>query len=148
MTKKNHFFFIFIFFFVIITENKVFSVDDSDILIDRVFMTAVKKKRYQKVEEMLDKDASINYKDSSDLVALAYALSNNDKKMFRLIISKGANPKIKILKNSSILIYYVSLNKYSLIDDILESEDINFKVLVDMTTLMHNIEGNVNATFL
>ena len=56
-------------------------------------MTAVKKKDTKKVEEMLDKDASINYKDSSDLVALAYALSNNDKKMFRLLITNGANTK-------------------------------------------------------
>ena len=55
--------------------------------------------------------------------------------------------KIKILKNSSILIYYVSLNKYSLIDDILESGvDINFQDAVGMTALMHSIEKeNVNA---
>ena len=131
-------------------DKKAFSVDDSDILIDRVFMTAVKKKKYQKVEEMIDKDAAINYKDSDDLSALAHALANNDKKMFKLLISKGANPKIKILKDTSILIYYISINKYSLINLIIESGvDIDFQDRVGMTALMHAIEkGNVNAVNL
>ena len=147
MIKKHHNYFLFLIILISIVDKKAFSVDDSDILIDRVFMTAVKKKKYQKVEEMIDKDAAINYKDSDDLVALAYALANNDKKMFKLLISKGANPKIKILKDKSILIYYISINKYSLIDSIIESGvDIDFQDRVGMTALMHAIEKeNVNA---
>ena len=47
---------------------------------------------------MLDKDAAINHKDSDKLVALAYALENDDRKMFRLLVSNGANPKARILK--------------------------------------------------
>ena len=147
MIKKHHNYLLFLIILISIVDKKAFSVDDSDILIDRVFMTAVKKKKYQKVEEMIDKDAAINYKDSDDLVALAYALANNDKKMFKLLISKGANPKIKILKDKSILIYYISINKYSLIDSIIESGvDVDFQDRVGMTALMHAIEKeNVNA---
>lgn len=149
MTLKNHYLFIFLcillFFF---TGNvNVLSVDDSDILIDRVLMTAVKKSNYKKVEEMLDKDAAINYRDSNNLVPLAYALENDDRKMFDILISKGANPDIKILNNSSLLIYYVSANKYSLILKIIESGvDIDFQDKMGMTALMHSIEKlNVNA---
>ena len=66
MTIKNHYLFIFlcILLFFLTGNVNVLSVDDSDILIDRVLMTAVKKSNYKKVEEMLDKDAAINYRDS------------------------------------------------------------------------------------
>ena len=93
--KKPYFFF---FLLTIIFFNKsVISVDDSDVLIDRVFMTAVKKSNYKKVEEMLDKDAAVNYKDSKNLVALSYALLNDDRKMFNLLVSNGANPKLSLI---------------------------------------------------
>ncbi len=149
MTIKNHYLFIFlcILLFFLTGNVNVLSVDDSDILIDRVLMTAVKKSNYKKVEEMLDKDAAINYRDSNNLVPLAYALENDDRKMFDILISKGANPDIKILNNSSLLIYYVSANKYSLILKIIESGvDIDFQDKMGMTALMHSIEKlNVNA---
>ena len=146
--KKPYFFF---FFITIIFLNKpVISVDDSDVLIDRVFMTAVKKSNYKKVEEMLDKDAAVNYKDSQNLVALSYALSNDDRKMFNLLVSNGANTKVTILNKTSLLIYYVNIQKYSLIDDLVKSGiDLNFQDKLGMTALMHSIEkGNVNAVNL
>lgn len=149
MTLKNHYLFIFlcILFYFFIGNFNVLSVDDSDILIDRVLMTAVKKSNYKKVEEMLDKDAAINHRDSNNLVPLAYALENDDRKMFKILISKGANSKVKILNNSSLLIYYVSVKKYSLILEIIETGiDIDFQDKMGMTALMHSIEKlNVNA---
>ncbi len=148
MIIKNHYliFFFYIIFFLIY-KNSALSVDDSDILIDRVLMTAVKKSNYQKVEEMLDKDAAVNYRDSKNLVPLAYALENDDSKMFKLLLSKGANPKATILKKTSLLIYYISINKYSMIDEIIQSGvDINFQDKMGMTALMHSVEKlNVNA---
>ena len=146
--KKPYFFF---FFITIIFLNKpVISIDDSDILIDRVFMTAVKKSNYKKVEEMLDRDAAINYKDSQNLVALSYALLNDDRRMFNLLVSSGANIKVTILNKTSLLIYYVSNQKHSLIVDLVKAGiDLNFQDKLGMTALMHSIEkGNVNAVNL
>ena len=147
MITKNHIFFFFSIFFISLISKQAISIDDSDILIDRVFMTAVKKSNYQKVEEMLDKDAAVNYKDSKKLVALAYALENDDRKMFRLLLSSGANSKVEILNKSSLLIYYVTLKKYLMIEDLLKSGiDPNFQDRLGMTALMHSIEkSNVNA---
>ncbi len=147
MLIKNHTYFIFLLFFILYVNKFAVSVDDSDILIDRVFMTAVKKSNYTKVEEMLDKDAAVNYKDSKKLNALAYALENDDKKMFKLLIANGANPKATILNKSSLLTYYVISKKYSLIQNLIESGiDINFQDRLGMTALMHSIEkANVNA---
>ncbi len=144
--KNHNFFFFFVFLFFIIQEN-AYSVDDSDILIDHVFMTAIKKSNYQKVEEMIDKDAAINYKDSKGLVGLAYALENDDKRMFKLLIDNGADPRVKVLNRTSLLIYYISMNRYSLIEDmILSGMDIDFQDKLGMTALMHAIEkANVNA---
>ena len=59
--KKPYIFFLLVT--IIFFYKSVASIDDSDLLIDRVFMTAVKKSNYKKVEEMLDKDAAINYRD-------------------------------------------------------------------------------------
>ncbi len=144
--KKPSFFFLIIFIIIII-DKKSLSVDDSDILVDRVFMTAVKKKNYQKVEEMIDNDAAINYRDSDNLVALAYALDNDDRKMFEILINNGADVKQTILNKSSLLIFYVSMNKYMLIEDLIVAGiDINFQDRLGMTALMHSIEKeNINA---
>jgi ankyrin repeat protein len=149
MKKKNHNFFIFLLLTIVIilSGEDAFSLDDSDILLDRVFMTAVKKSNYSKVEEMLDQDVAINYKDSENLVALAYALENDDKRMFKLLIDNGADPKVKILNKNSLLIFYVVKNRYLLIDDIIKSGvDINSQDKMGMTALMHSIEKiNLNA---
>ncbi len=147
--EKNPYFF-FYFITIIFLNKPVISIDDSDLLIDRVFMTAVKKSNYNKVEEMLDKDAAVNYKDSQNLVALSYALLNDDRKMFNLLVSNGANTKVTILNKTSLLIYYVNIQKYSLIEDLIKSGiDLNFQDKLGMTALMHGIEkGNVNAVNL
>ena len=147
--EKNPYFFFYVIT-IIFLNKPVISIDDSDLLIDRVFMTAVKKSNYNKVEEMLDKDAAVNYKDSQNLVALSYALLNDDRKMFNLLVSNGANTKVTILNKTSLLIYYVNIQKYSLIEDLIKSGiDLNFQDKLGMTALMHGIEkGNVNAVNL
>lgn len=147
MFIKNHYFFIFLIFTIILIDKISLSVEDSDILVDKVFMTAVKKKNYEKVKEMLDNDAAINYKDSNNLVALAYALDNEDRRMFKLLVENGANTKKIILNKSSLLIFYVSMKKFMLIEDIIETGvDINFQDRLGMTALMHSIEKeNINA---
>ena len=147
MFIKNHYFFYFLFFFILFTDKKSSTLDDSDILVDRVFMTAVKKKNYQKVEEMLDNDAAINYKDSENLVALAYALDNDDRRMFELLVTNGADTKQMILNRSSLLIFYVSMNRHLLIEDLIKTGiDLDFQDKLGMTALMHSIEKeNVNA---
>ena len=96
---------------------------------------------------MLDKDAAINYRDSKNLVALSYALLNDDRRMFNLLVSSGANIKVTILNKTSLLIYYVSNQKHSLIVDLVKAGiDLNFQDKLGMTALMHSIEkGNVNA---
>ena len=143
--KKPYIFFLLVT--IIFFYKSVASIDDSDLLIDRVFMTAVKKSNYKKVEEMLDKDAAINYRDSKNQVALSYALFNDDRKMFNLLVASGANTKVTILNKTSLLIYYVNIQKYSLIEDLVKSGiDLNFQDKLGMTALMHSIEkGNVNA---
>tara|TARA_B100001248_G_C27336912_1_gene434293 strand:- start:128 stop:712 length:585 start_codon:yes stop_codon:yes gene_type:complete len=153
MNKKNIKKKPYIFFFLAIIflfNRPVASLDDSDVLIDRVFMTAVKKSNYNKVEEMLDKDAAVNYKDSENLVALSYALLNDDRKMFDLLVAGGANTKVTILNKTSLLIHYVNNQKYSLIEDLVKSGvNLNFQDKLGMTALMHSIEkGNVNAVNL
>ena len=153
MNKKNIKKKPYIFFFLAIIflfNRPVASLDDSDVLIDRVFMTAVKKSNYNKVEEMLDKDAAVNYKDSENLVALSYALLNDDRKMFDLLVASGANTKVTILNKTSLLIHYVNNQKYSLIEDLVKSGvNLNFQDKLGMTALMHSIEkGNVNAVNL
>ncbi len=147
MFIKNHYFFIFLIFTTIFIDKISLSVEDSEILVDKVFMTAVKKKNYKKVQEMLDNDAAINYKDSNNLVALAYALDNEDRRMFKLLVENGANIKKIILNKSSLLIFYVSMKKFMLIEDIIETGiDINFQDRLGMTALMHSIEKeNINA---
>ena len=59
MIKKHHNYLLFLIILISIVDKKAFSVDDSDILIDRVFMTAVKKKKYQKVEEMFKEEVQL-----------------------------------------------------------------------------------------
>ncbi len=147
MIFKYSYFYLFIILFIVFTNKSSKSVDDSDILVDRVFMTAVKKSKYQKVEDMLNKDAAVNYKDSKNMVALAYAIEKNDKKMFDLLIENGANVKIPILNKSSLLIHYVSILNYTMIEDLISAGvDINYQDKLGMTALMHAIEKtNINA---
>ena len=61
---------IFLFF-----QNSL-AVDDSDIFVEAVLFTAVKKSNYEKVIEMIEKGVSTNIYDSDEMSPLAYALRN------------------------------------------------------------------------
>ena len=129
----------FLFFCTI--SNFSFSLDESDVFLDSVFFTAVKKSNYDKTKEMLAKGVSVNAKDSDGLVALAYALKNDDVKMFNLLIENGAEINTSILKGTSLLIFYVTDYRYLLIKNILDvGAKINFQDKLGRTALMHAIE--------
>ena len=103
-----------LFLFIIFIPLKVTSLDDSDIFLDSVFMSAVKKSNYDKVMNMLEeglssneKKVSINSLNSEKMVPLAYALKNEDLKMFKILLENGADPNVMILNKTSLLSYYV-----------------------------------------
>ena len=123
------------------------AVDDSDIFIDAVFFTAVKKSNYEKTLEMIERGVSVNELDSKKMNALAYSLKNDDERMFDLLLSRGAEIKRTILDKSSILIFYVSSKKFRLLKKLIDAgADPNFQDSLGRTPLMHAIEQrNIKA---
>ena len=129
----------FILFFFI--SNNLKALDDSDIFLNAVFFTAVKKSNYQKALMMIEKGINLNEKDFDRLTPLAYSLKNDDEKMFNLLIESGADINKKILDGTSHLIFYISNKRHKLIKDILKSgADINFQDKLGRTALMNAIE--------
>ena len=96
--------------------NNSYALDDSDIFLDAVFFSAVKKSNYDKVIRMIEEGISLNIDDSDGLTPLAYALKNDNEKMFDLLISKGADINKKILDGNSHLIFYISNKRFKLIE--------------------------------
>ncbi len=117
------------------------ALDDSDIFLDAVFFSAVKKSNYEKASRMIEEGILLNTNDSDGLTPLAYALKNDDEKMFDLLISKGADINRKILDGNSHLIFYISNRRYKLIEKIIDSGvNINFQDRIGRTALMNAIE--------
>ena len=87
----------------------LFAFDDSDIFHEKVFLKAIKKSDYSKVSEMLQKNVNVNEKDSDGLVPIAYALANEDIKMFEILLHAGAKMNVEVLDASSLLIFYINL---------------------------------------
>ena len=73
-------------------------LDDSDIFVEAVLFTAVKKSNYEKVIEMIERGVLTNIHDSEDMTPLAYALRNDDEKMFELLLKNDADVNKQILK--------------------------------------------------
>ena len=121
--------------------------DDSDIFHEKVLLKAVKKSDYAKASEMLQMNVPLNSLDSDGLVPIAYALANEDNKMFDLLADAGARINIKILDESSLLIFYINNNRFMLIDKLIEhGSDLNKQDSNGMTAMMHAIEkSNINA---
>ena len=92
-------------------------------------------------------NVSLNSLDSDGLVPIAYALANEDSKMFDLLSEAGARINIKILDESSLLIFYINNNRFMLIDKLIEhGSDLNKQDSNGMTAMMHAIEkSNINA---
>ena len=132
---------IFLFF------QNALAVDDSDIFVEAVLFTAVKKSNYEKVIEMIEKGVTTNIHDNQDMTPLAYALRNDDEKMFDLLIKNDADVNNQILKKTSLLIFYIKSKKSRLLPRLLEAHaDVNFQDSIGMTPMMHAIENiNIDA---
>ena len=138
-----------LFLFIIFLPFKLISLDDSDIFLDSVFLSAVKKSNYDKVMNMIEeglssnvKKISINALDSEKMVPLAYALKNDDLKMFKLLLKNGADPNVMILNKTSLLTYYVTNMKSRLIVEIIDSGcNINSQDRLGRTALMMAIQS-------
>ena len=101
MLKKN-WKLISLFLLILFFYSSSKSLDDSDIFLDAVFLSAVKKSNHEKALRMIEEGISLNMNDSDSLTPLAYALKNDDEKMFDLLISKGADINKKILEGNLI----------------------------------------------
>ena len=146
MNKKNiKKFSVFLFFFLFFQYS--FAVDDSDIFVEAVLFTAVKKSNYEKVIEMIERGVTTNIHDSEDMTPLAYALRNDDEKMFDLLIKNDADVNHQILKKTSLLTFYIKSKKSKLLVKLLKADaDLNFQDSIGMTPMMHAIENiNIDA---
>ena len=143
--KKIKKFLVFICCFLFFQYSLAF--DDSDIFVESVFFTAIKKSNYEKVIEMLEKGVTANIHDTEDMTPLAYALRNDDEKMFDLLIKNDADVNKQILKKTSPLTFYIKSKKSKLLSRLLEADaDVNFQDSIGMTPMMHAIENtNIDA---
>jgi len=146
MKKKNIkkfsvFIYIFLFF------QNALALDDSDIFLEAVFFTAVKKSNYEKVIEMVEKGVTTNIQDGENMTPLAYALRNDDEKMFDLLLKNDADVNKQILKKTSLLTFYIKSKKSKLLKRLLDADaDVNFQDSIGMTPMMHAIENiNIDA---
>tara|TARA_B100000035_G_scaffold75043_1_gene62286 strand:- start:6481 stop:7065 length:585 start_codon:yes stop_codon:yes gene_type:complete len=149
MKKKNIKKFSVLLFFVLFCQYSL-AVDDSDIFVEAVLFTAVKKSNYEKVIEMIERGVTTNIQDGEDMTPLAYALRNDDEKMFDLLLKNDADINHQILQKTSPLTFYIKSKKSKLLDRILEAEaDVNFQDSIGMTPMMHAIENiNIDAVKL
>ena len=146
MKKKNIKKFSVFLYFLLFCQYSL-ALDDSDIFVEAVLFTAVKKSNYEKVIEMVEKGVSTNILDGDDMTPLAYALRNDDEKMFDLLVKNDADINHQILKKTSLLTFYIKSKKSKLLHRILEAEaDVNFQDSIGMTPMMHAIENiNIDA---
>ena len=146
MKKKNiKKFSVFIYIFLLFQN--ALAVDDSDIFLEAVFFTAVKKSNYEKVIEMVEKGVTTNIQDGENMTPLAYALRNDDEKMFELLLKNDADVNKQILKKTSLLTFYIKSKKSKLLKRLLDADaDVNFQDSIGMTPMMHAIENiNIDA---
>lgn len=136
-----------IFLYALFFFSNSLAFDDSDIFLESVFFTAVKKSDYDKVIEMFEKGVSSNLIDSEKMSPLAYSLANDDEKMFNLLLKNDADISRNILNKTSLLTFYIKSQKSKLLKlIILNGADVNSQDRIGMTPMMHAIENlNVDA---
>ena len=146
MKKKNIKKFPVLIYIFLFFQNAL-AVDDSDIFLEAVLFTAVKKSNYEKVIEMVEKGVTANIQDGENMTPLAYALSNDDEKMFELLLKNDADVNKQILKKTSLLTFYIKSKKSKLLKRLLDADaDVNFQDSIGMTPMMHAIENiNIDA---
>ena len=146
MKKKNIKKFPVLIYIFLFFQNAL-AVDDSDIFLEAVLFTAVKKSNYEKVIEMVEKGVTTNIQDGENMTPLAYALSNDDEKMFELLLKNDADVNKQILKKTSLLTFYIKSKKSKLLKRLLDADaDVNFQDSIGMTPMMHAIENiNIDA---
>ena len=64
---------------------------------------------------MIERGLLTNIHDSEDMTPLAYALRNDDEKMFELLLKNDADVNNKILKKTSLLTFYIKSKKSKLL---------------------------------
>ena len=96
---------------------------------------------------MVEKGVTTNIQDSEDMTPLAYALRNDDEKMFELLLKNDADVNKQILKKTSLLTFYIKSKKSKLLKRLLDADaDVNFQDSIGMTPMMHAIENiNIDA---
>ena len=136
-----------IFFFSLFFLSNALAIDDSDIFLESVFFTAVKKSDYDKVIEMFEKGVSPNLIDTDKMSPLAYSLGNDDEKMFKLLLKNDADISRNILNKTSLLTFYIKSQKSKLLKLlVLNGADVNSQDRIGMTPMMHAIENlNIDA---
>ena len=82
MLKKN-WKLISLFLLILFFSSSSKSLDDSDIFLDAVFLSAVKKSNHEKALRMIEEGISLNMNDSDSLTPLAYAFKNDDEELLQ-----------------------------------------------------------------
>ena len=76
---------------------------------------------------MIEKGVLTNIHDSEDMTPLAYALRNDDEKMFELLLKNDADVNKQILKKTSLLTFYIKSKKSKLLKRLLDADaDVKF----------------------
>ena len=95
----------------------------------------------------ITKQNNPNIQDGENMTPLAFALSNDDEKMFELLLKNDADVNKQILKKTSLLTFYIKSKKSKLLKRLLDADaDVNFQDSIGMTPMMHAIENiNIDA---
>ena len=137
---------IFVLLYVLFSIKPIHSLIESEAFPELVYRSALKEGHLEKLEQMLESGHSSTQKDNDDMIPLAYAIKNNNKKMVNLLLKYGANINSEFLDKLNVLIYCVMLEKVELINFLVQKGvDINKQDRIGRTSLMIAVESCVFA---